>query len=146
MSAEDVRLVRETLNTLHRNTPGPWPVLDERYADAQAALDRLAETKRERLVTEIDTATEAEFWKFRAEAAETRLARLERIEEAARRFVTRYRMPGAPPSWGDELAALEDALAATEEGAERAYTAEEIAEARGYATGLGFITEEGAEE
>jgi hypothetical protein len=50
---------------------------------------------------------------------EARLARLERLEEAARCFVTRYRMPGAPPSWENELAALESALAATEEGAEK---------------------------
>ena len=103
MSAEDVRIVREAGAKLAEIAEIRYRVSRGRVEDdafpqpwQQAAYDHNAALAR----------------------LEARLARLEQIEEAARRFVTRYRMPGAPPSWGDELAALESTLAATEEGAE----------------------------
>jgi hypothetical protein len=123
---------------------------EEQIADAQYVLDHpdeydpevLVQARRSRGLWSRSRDYAAEIYRL-----EARLARLERIEEAARIVSDQIWTPTDPPRsnvYYQASVALRIALAATEEGA---YTAEEIAEARGYVVAREFATtEEGAEE
>ena len=142
MSAEDVRLVREALDLLCAEdlrlngcacNPGESCYLHARIIPEKTrpALDRLearlAEAERERdalllmrpSLQEVRVATENDA--AHLQAAKARLARLERIEEAARELDELN--PTLPAflhdeQWGAAARRLHVALAATEEGAE----------------------------
>jgi len=114
VSVEDVRIVREALMRVEPPLSAEIP--------ARAALvrleARLAEAERKHQAAEEDFLNARLMYEAlvrEKQAAEARLARLERIEQAARDFWINESQQRHGKRWY----ALQDALAASEEGAEK---------------------------
>ena len=106
MSAEDVRIVRDALNEAARAVTEPRR-FHANEDERQQALGQAVATGRAALAH-----------------LEARLARLERIEEAARQLFEGHKLKETSPGYltitikREGIRALKEALVATEEGAE----------------------------